>query len=516
MGILAKKENTSLVQSSKRLLLSAPNAKSSLTLVKRRTVLPLYQRVTRPITICWTFATFLFYLYLDFRGWLGNQAETREARLRNQAQRLCQRLISLGPTFIKIGQALGTRADLLPIPYIDELSRLQDNVPSFSNQQAFAIIKQELGEEPEQLFKEMSSKPIAAASLGQVYRAKLKTGPEVAIKVQRPNLEPFIDFDLKILRKILGALLSRTQLLKGNDWLGMVDEFERVIYEELDYTREGQSADRFRTNFREWPGLHVPEIYWDYTTKRVITMEFINGVKVTDVVAITKAGFSAKQINELMHRTYFKQLLEDGFFHADPHPGNLLVMSDGRLAFFDFGMVGEISPKLQQQMVSSFFHLLEKDFNGLVDDLIALEFLKPEVNIAEFRNVVRDMFERKIALNLSEVKFKELTYELGEIIYKYPFSTPAAFSFIMRALMTLEGISIQVNPSFNFLEVARPYASDFLFRKDSAMLRQQVWDSLHEVQSGKLNWGRLYNLAKLGWQLWASPKLERLFGDKSN
>lgn len=472
----------------------------------------LWQRLARPAVIVWTLFTFLFYVYLDFKGWLGGRQEAREARLRRQARKLLNRLLALGSTFIKIGQALGTRADLLPIPYIDELSKLQDSVPKFPNSQAFSIIEKELGRSPEELFAYIEPDPIAAASLGQVYRARLKSGQEVAVKVQRPNLEPVIAFDLAVLRWIAHLLTRRTQLLRGHDWLGMLDEFERVIVEETDYLREAHNAERFKENFRDWPGLHVPRIYWEYCSKRVLTMELIRGVKVTDVDAVAAAGHSSRLINELMHRAYFKQLLEDGFFHADPHPGNLLVMQDGRLAFFDFGMVGIITPRLQSLMVSAFFHILERNFDGLIDDLVALDFLKGEIDMVEFRGVMRNMFERKIDLKLSEVKFKELTYELGEVMYKYPFTTPASFTFIIRALMTLEGISIQVNPSFNFMEVARPYARDFLFRRESALLRQQVIESLRDARSGKFNWDRLYQAARLGWQLWAGPQLARLFG----
>ncbi|MCS6884509.1 MAG: AarF/ABC1/UbiB kinase family protein [Acidobacteriota bacterium] len=473
--------------------------------------LSFWHRVTRPIVIVWTLFNFLLYVYLDFKGWLGKQA-SREARLRRQARKLLERLLWLGPTFIKIGQALGTRADLLPIPYIDELSKLQDKVPKFPNEVAFAIVEKELGRHPQELFAEITPEPIAAASLGQVYHARLKSGQEVAIKVQRPNLEAVIAFDLKILRSIVRLLSERTKLLAGYDWLGMLDEFERMVAEETDYLREARNAERFKENFKDWKEVYVPRIYWEFCSKRVLTMEFIRGVKVVDLDALIAQGQSPKAINELMHRTYFKQLLEDGFFHADPHPGNLLVTYDGRLTFFDFGMVGIITPRLQQLMVSAFFHILERDFDGLIDDLIALDFLKGEIDMSEFRQVLRNMFERKIDLKLSEVNFKELTYEVGELMYKYPFTTPSSFTFIIRALMTLEGISIQTNPEFNFMEVARPYARDFLLRRETALLRQHVIDSLHDVKSGKINWSRIYNTIRLGWQLWASPQIAKFFG----
>ncbi|HNH81044.1 MAG TPA: AarF/ABC1/UbiB kinase family protein [Acidobacteriota bacterium] len=452
----------------------------------------------RLLYVIWVLAGFGLYLYCDLRGWLRkrDQNENTEQRMRRQAARLRERLIKLGPTFIKIGQALGTRADLLPVAYVDELAKLQNRVPAFPNREAYAIIERELGRPPQQVFARFEPDPIAAASLGQVYRARLQNGKEVVVKVQRPHLETLITLDLVILRRIGRFLLRYPQFFKGADWLGMIDEFERVIHEEMDYRMEGRNAERFKKNFASWPEVHVPIIYWEYSTSLVLTMEFIQGIRVTDAKSLAAAGINARQVNEVMHRAYFKQLLEDGFFHADPHPGNILVMRDGRLAFFDFGMVGRITPKLQSQMVSAFFHILDRDFDGIVNDLISLEFLSPEVNLDEFRPIVVDLFKRKVDIKLSEVRFKDLTYELGEIIYKYPFTTPTAFTFIMRALMTLEGISIQMNPEFNFLEVARPYARDFLFRRDSAKLREKVWQSLHDVRSGKFDWHRLYTLAK--------------------
>jgi len=456
----------------------------------------------RALKIIRTLASFALYVYLDFRGWLGNSEEKREARLRRHAIRLRERLIKLGPTFIKIGQALGTRADLLPIQYVDELAALQDEVPAFPKEEAFSIIESELGCRPEELFAWISDKPVAAASLGQVYRARLKSGPEVAVKVQRPRLNETIAFDLQVLRRIARFLERYPNLLRGNDWVGMLDEFDRVVHEEMDYLAEGNNAERFRENFSSWPRVHVPKIYWEHSSARVLTMEFIDGLKVTDLDGMKAAGISPRTVNELMVQTYFKQLLEDGFFHADPHPGNLRVMRDGRLAFFDFGMVGHISPKLQSQMVSAFFHLLDHDINGIVEDLISLEFLSPDADIVSFRKVVADIFTRKLNLKLREVKFKELTYDLAPIVYEYPITTPARFTYLMRALMTLEGVSFVMNPDFNFFDVARPYARSFLLRKESALLRQQVMESLRDVRSGRLQFSRIWNLAKAAFALY--------------
>ncbi|HZS47679.1 MAG TPA: AarF/ABC1/UbiB kinase family protein [Blastocatellia bacterium] len=460
-----------------------------------------WKGVVRTVQILYFLVGFLLYVWADFRGWLGKNEEKKEAIFRRHAIKLRNRLLKLGPTFIKIGQTLATRADLIPIQYVDELSILQDRVPAVPNDVAFAIFKEELGQEPTEVFADITLEPIAAASLGQVYRARLVTGQEVAVKIQRPNLHQIISFDLHVLKKI-ASFLDRYKIVRGQEWCDMMDEFDRTVHEEMDYVAEGRNAERFKANFAEWKDVHVPTIYWQHTTKRVLVMEFIHGLKVIDLDGIRAAGFSAQKINELMVRTYFKQLLEDGFFHADPHPGNLRVMKDGRLAFFDFGMVGTISEKLQSQMVSAFFHLLEQDANGLVDDMISLNFLSPNADLEGFRKVVSDMFSRTLSLRLKEIRFKEITYELAPIVYKYPLTTPGHFTYIIRAMMTLEGISIRMNPEFNFLEVAGPYARDFLFRKESALLRKQVWQSLQDAKSGQINWSRMWSLAKMAFSLY--------------
>ena len=442
-----------------------------------------------------------------FRGHEGSTNKT--ARLEKQAVWLSRSLVGLGPTFIKIGQALGTRADLLPLAYVKELSTLQDQVPAFSTAEAFARIESELGRTLSECYAEIDSEPVASASLGQVYRARLSSGEEVAVKVQRPDLEQIISFDVAVLYKIV-KLVNRffPKANENADWEGMLREFHTTVFEEMDYVKEGRNADRFRYNFRTWNVIRVPKIYWTHTSRRVLTLQFIRGTKVTDVEQLRSRRISAVKVNRLLVRTYLKQLLEDGFFHADPHPGNLLVMDSGHLAFFDFGMVGRITPKLQSQMIDAFFHVLSRDVQGLGHDIINLNFLKPGVDPETVRPVVERLFKVYLNLKLGEVKFKELTYDLAEVIYEYPFRLPANFTYIMRALMTLEGIGIVTDPEFSFFETAKPYAKEFMLRREGTAFRQLIFDKItgrQENGNGHIEWSRVWKLTKMA----ASMYLQR-------
>jgi predicted unusual protein kinase regulating ubiquinone biosynthesis (AarF/ABC1/UbiB family) len=441
--------------------------------------------------------------YVIFRGAEGSAR--KDARLQKQAIWLRESLISLGPTFIKIGQALGTRADLLPLPYVKELVLLQDQVPAYSTAEAFARIESELGRPVHEAYAEIDSEPIASASLGQVYRARLSSGEEVAVKVQRPALAATISIDVAILYRLVK--LTNRFFPKANenaDWEGMLHEFYSTIFEELDYVKEGRNADRFRYNFRTWRPIRVPKVFWSHTTARVLTLEFIRGTKVVDIEGLRARRISAVKVNRLLVRTYLKQLLEDGFFHADPHPGNLLVMDSGHLAFFDFGMVGRISPKLQSQMIDAFFHVVGRDVQGLGQDIIDLDFLKPGVDPETVRPVVERLFKSYLNLKLGDVNFKELTYDLAEVIYEYPFRLPANFTYVMRALMTLEGIAIVTDPGFSFFETAKPYAKEFMLRREGRIFGRLVLDKLTGRENGdnKIAWSRVWKLTKMAAQMY--------------
>lgn len=441
--------------------------------------------------------------FLVFRGQEGSAA--REGRVVKQAVWLRRNLIMLGPTFIKMGQSLGTRGDLLPLPYIKELSLLQDQVPPFPTSEAFSRIEAELGRPVMEAYKEMDSEPIASASLGQVYRARLAGGQEVAVKVQRPHLKQIVSLDIAVLYRLVKLTNRIFPSSNANaDWEGMLREFHTTIFEEMDYTKEGRNADRFRYHFRTWPVIKVPKIHWSHTTAAVITMDFMRGTKVTDLEGLRARRISAVKVNRLLVKAYLKQLLEDGFFHADPHPGNLLVLDTGHLAFFDFGMVGRISPKLQSQMIDAFFHVIGRDVHGLGQDIIDLDFLKPGVSPETIRPVVESLFTHYLNLKLGEVNFKELTYNLAEVMYEYPFRLPANFTYIMRALMTLEGIGIVTDPEFSFFETAKPYAKEFMLRREGRRFRRLLYDKLtgRENGEGQIEWGKVWKLTKMAAQMY--------------
>ena len=445
----------------------------------------------------WFFQSFLYTLRRIFLGTETNREKIQE----KQAVWLKEKLITLGPTFIKIGQSMGTRADLLPLPFVKELGMLVDQVPPFQNDVAFAIIEKELGKKINEVYAEFELEPVAAASLGQVYRARLHSGEEVAVKVQRPNLDATIKGDIVILNKVANFAERYPQLSANADWPGMLREFDVTVHEEMDYAAEGRNADRFRESFKNWSNIHVPTIYWNVSTKKVLTMEFIHGTKVTDLEEQKKRDIDPAKVNRLLIKTYLKQLLEDGFFHADPHPGNLLVMPDGRLAFFDFGMVGRITPQLQAKMIDAFFHVVDKDPAGIAQDLIELDFLKPGTSHESIKPVVERMFQFHFNLKLKDVNFKELTYDLADVMYDYPFRLPSNFTYIMRALMTLEGIGIITDPEFNFFETAKPYAKEFMLRREGNDFRKVFVDKLMgRDEGGKIDWDRTWKLAKMAFK----------------
>ncbi|WP_346293579.1 AarF/ABC1/UbiB kinase family protein [Sphaerothrix gracilis] len=445
-----------------------------------------WQVIWRALVVIWFLGG--FFLGLQFDRWLGQAERNR----RKRAQQLCDVLTRLGPTYIKVGQALSTRPDLLRQDYMDELTRLQDSLPSFPNEIANHIIEVELGRLPSEIYSSISAQPVAAASLGQVYRAKLHTGEDVAVKVQRPNLLPVITCDLCLMRWGAGWLAPFLPLNLGHDLTLIVDEFGTKLFEEIDYLNEGRNAERFAANFQNDPKVKVPSIYWRYSSHRVLTLEWIDGIKLTDTERIRQANLDQDQLIEVGVTAGLRQLLEFGFFHADPHPGNLFALRDGRMAYIDFGMMDQLNQNTKETLVDSVVHLINQDYQNLAADFIKLGFLTPDVDITPIAPALEIVLGQAIGASVGDFNFKTITDRFSELMYEYPFRVPAKFALIIRSLITQEGVALSLNPNFKIVEIAYPYVARRLLTGETASLRRRLIDIL--FKDDRFQWQRLENL----------------------
>ena len=410
-----------------------------------------------------------------------------------RAVQLKELLTKLGPAYIKIGQALSTRPDLVSPAYLEELTRLQDQIPPFANEIAYQFIEEELGDRPENIYAELSPEPIAAASLGQVYKGKLKTGETVGVKVQRPDLQATIAVDLYILRRMATWANNNIKRLRS-DLVAILGEFSERIFEEMDYINEGENAERFAKLYGHLKDVYVPKIYWQYTHRRVLTMEWVVGTKLTQVDAIRAQGIDARYIIEVGVQCSLRQLLEHGFFHADPHPGNLLATPDGQLAYLDFGMMSEIKPYQRYGLIEAVVHMVNRDFEGLARDYVKLDFLTPDTDLVPIVPALAQIFGNALGASVAELNFKSITDQLSALMYEYPFRVPAYYALIIRSLVTLEGIAIYIDPNFKVLSEAYPYISKRLLTDPAPELRESLRDLL--FKDGRFRWNRLENLLK--------------------
>lgn len=394
--------------------------------------------------------------------WGGMTEAKRAVRRRKQALWIRETLLDLGPTFIKVGQLFSTRADLFPTEYVEELAKLQDRVPAFSYEQVERIIEQDFGRTIPELFCSFDPIPLAAASLGQVHRAQLQSGKEVVVKIQRPGLRQLFDIDLRILKGITHYFQNHPKWGPGRDWLGIYEECCKILYEEIDYLNEGRNADQFRRNFREQDWVYIPRVFWRYASPRVLTLEYVPGIKISHYDAIDAAGIDRKRLAQLSAKAYLYQLLTDGFFHADPHPGNLAVSSDGQLIFYDFGMMGRITPLTREKLLTTFFGFAQKDANKVMASLIDLGALLPVEDMGPIRRSIQYMLDNFMGQPFDKQSVAQIGDDLFEIAYDQPFRFPATFTFVMRAFSTLEGVGRGLDPAFNFMEVAEPFAAELM------------------------------------------------------
>jgi ubiquinone biosynthesis protein len=374
-----------------------------------------------------------------------------------RAQRIRMAVEELGPTFIKFGQIISTRPDLLPPDFITELSRLQDSVPPEPWEPIKACIEEELGQPIEQIFATFDPQPIAAASLGQVHAATLSDGQEVIVKVQRPDIERIIDVDLDILYDLARLAQNRTPLGQTYDLVEIAEDFAFTLRGELDYRREGHNADRFREHFRGERYLYIPKVHWDYTTRRVLVLERIYGIKIDDVDALDEAGYDRHRIAMHSARMITKEILEDGFFHADPHPGNFVVMPGEIIGLMDFGMVGHLAPADRADLAHLYIVAMQQDVPGAADQLMRMGVADHQVDRVAFERDLRRMMHKYYGLALGEFQISEMLEEFMTVAFRHRLRFPSNLWLVGKTMGMIEGLGMVLAPDFDMFAAAQEY-----------------------------------------------------------
>lgn len=423
--------------------------------------------------------------------------------VKRRATKFCETLIRLGPFYVKLGQALSTRPDILPTIYCQELAKLQDQIPPFPTSVAIRSIETQLGVPVSELFADISAEPIAAASLGQVYKAHLHSGEMVAVKVQRPGMSLSLTLDALLFHMIGGQLKRFAKARK--DLLVAVNEMVRHMFEEVDYILEGENAERFASLYASYPCddndkidlsckdrclIKVPKIYWKYTSKAVLTMEWIKGIKLTDEEALAKAQLKRKELVDMGLYCSLRQLLEVGFFHADPHPGNLVATDDGCLAYFDFGMMGDIPRHYRVGLIRVLVHFVNRDSLGLANDFLSLGFIPEGVDI----QLVSDALQASFGDGTRQSRdFQSIMNQLYDVMYDFNFSLPPDYALVIRALGSLEGTAKALDPDFKVVESAYPFVIGRLLADPSPDMRKILGELLIR-NDGSIRWNRLERL----------------------
>lgn len=444
----------------------------------------------RTLEILTALGSFGLKLLLDKRnGVFDEKKRKRAAELRRIFTRL-------GPTFVKLGQGLSTRPDICPPEYLEELSELQDALPTFPDAEAFSCIERELGLSLDSIFSSISPSPIAAASLGQVYKAQLTySGQTVAVKVQRPGIEEAIGLDFYLIRG-LGFFINKYVDIITSDVVALIDEFARRVYQELNYVQEGQNARRFKKLYADREDILVPDIFWDYTSGKVLTMDWVDGVKLNEQDAIERQGLKVLDLVNTGIQCSLRQLLEYGYFHADPHPGNLLATPEGKLAFLDFGMMSETPEEARFAIIGHVVHMVNRDYEAMARDYYDLDFLSRDVDVSPIVPALRNFFDDALNYTVSELNFKTLVNGLGAVFYQYPFNVPAYYALILRSLTVLEGLALYADPNFKVLAASYPYFAKRLLTDPNPYLRDALIELL--FKDGRFRWNRLENLLVQG------------------
>ncbi|GMI77109.1 hypothetical protein like AT1G71810 [Hibiscus trionum] len=421
--------------------------------------------LARLIQIATTFGKWFGVRYID------NLMERSDQMFKVRAAELRKILVELGPAYIKIAQAVSSRPDLIPQSYLDELSLLQDRITPFSTEVALDTIEKELGLRIDELFSEISPEPVAAASLGQVYQARLRrSGQIVAVKVQRPGVQAAVSIDILILRFLAGVVKKAGKF--NTDLQAVVDEWASSLFREMDYKKEANNGLKFRRLYGGIKDVFVPNIYMEHTTRRVLVMEWVEGQKLSEVkdLYLVEVGVYCS----------FNQLLENGFYHADPHPGNLFRTYDGKLAYIDFGMMGEFKQEFRDGFIEACLHLVNRDFDALSKDFVTLGLLPPTVEKVAVTKALTGVFQDAVAKGVRNISFGDLLGNLGSTMYKFKFRIPSYFSLVIRSLAVLEGIAISSDPNYKVLGSTYPWIAKKVLTDSSPQLKSSLQALLYK------------------------------------
>lgn len=419
-------------------------------------------------------------------GWENNRA---------MAERLCDAAIELGPTFVKMGQIMSTRPDFWPPVYINELEKLQDKVPPFSYEEVVCQLSRELGH-PDEIFAEFDPNPLAAASIGQVHRARLKSGEEVIVKVQRPNIEKMMAKDLEVIIELARFAEWRSGLARRLGVVDMTREYARMIMAELDYDREARNTERMYREFAQDKRVIIPQIYWQYTTGRVLTEDYIEGVKLSDLDEITRRGWDRTKTSRLGTEAFLTQIIFHGFFQADPHPGNILVVDEDHIAFIDFGEVSSLSRNTLTNIGELMYSLVRRDIDMAIACLEEMGIIAEHQPLDIFREEFSELVETVAASKIGNVSMERVRNEFIDLAYRHRLKLPPYLTSLMKALITVEGVGKRLDPHFDFMAVASPMAQQVIRERMKpknfyGFLRRKYYQDLRPLRKIPVNLNNL-------------------------
>ena len=429
----------------------------------------------------------LFYLWFDSKKWTylkGYTIEKREKRTTSRAKWITKELINLGSAFIKLGQLLSARADVIPSSWVNELTSLQDRVPPFAFEKVDEILTKQLGNSYNKIIS-IDKNPIGSASLAQVHKARLNNDKNVIFKVQRPDIEKFFRLDLDVMNQVAKVVQRIKSLSRGNDWIGIAKESRRVLLRELDFRIEAQYAARFKQQFIDDSDILIPSVFWDLSTSKVLCLEYLPGIKINDIKSLKSNDIDTSSIAKIGATSYLKQLVNYGFFHADPHPGNLAVSKSGSLIYYDFGMMGFVSERIRGRLNSMIKAAALRDVSGLVKELQIAGLIEDDIEIGPVRRLIRIMLNEALTPPFDSQIIEKLSGDISELAYGKPFRIPIELIFVFRALSTFEGVGRYLDPEFNLIAIAKPFLLPLMTSKnpDSNDLFNELGRQVTEIGS---------------------------------